>query len=172
MTFDHVLIKRKPEVVGADDAGGVVATFLSIIGLGRTNDTRSRRSSSLSSSWSIFSSILKKDITELKSWDEGLLRQSLLYNGITPRELVGQARIDALGWIVPKTPPKNQLPEGTFHGTSRALTQVFDLIDSRYVLFQVYPRRCRRAAALNLPSERKHHDVEPSVEGHLKSYSF
>lgn len=131
MTFDHVLIKRRTEASGAEDGNGLIGTIWSTLGISSANGNHSRTSSSLSSSWSTFSSFLKKDITELKAWDEGLVYQSLGRNGITPRDLTKDQKEAALGWIVPVTAPANRLRKGTFHGTSRALTQVFELLDKR-----------------------------------------
>lgn len=87
----------------------------------------------MSSLWSNISSNLVDDSLRLVAWDEGLVAQSLVANKLWPRALSENDKRDALGWIVPKTRPQNQLKEGTFHGTTRALTQVFDLIQNRYV---------------------------------------
>ncbi|KAF2094797.1 Lipoxygenase [Rhizodiscina lignyota] len=86
----------------------------------------------MSSLWSNISSNLVEDSLRLVAWDEGLVTQSIAQNKLWPRALSADAKRDALGWIVPKTAPQNKLSEGTFHGTSRALTQVFDLIQTRF----------------------------------------
>lgn len=67
----------------------------------------------------------------LRSWDHGLLTQELVKRKVFPRRLGADDIKDAQGLIVPGTAPDTQVSTGTFSGTTKVLTDVFQRIENR-----------------------------------------
>lgn len=72
-----------------------------------------------------------RDHFNLRTWDHGLVSQELLKHHITPRKLSPNEVEAAQGLIVPASSPGNNLAEGTFSGTAKALTEVYRRIETR-----------------------------------------
>jgi hypothetical protein len=71
-------------------------------------------------------------VENLVAWDRGLVAQVLAREGIVPRDLDDKQKEDAQGQIVPATTPKPTLSVGTFSGTTKAVTEVFDRAGDRF----------------------------------------
>jgi len=67
----------------------------------------------------------------INEWDHGLVTQELRRNGIIPRPLNDKQIEEADGLIVPTTTPDNRLKEGSFDGTQKALTEIFQRMEDR-----------------------------------------
>ena len=69
----------------------------------------------------------------LKQWDLGVFASELIHRSLFPREITSAK---ANGLI---TPPKGlgdpgSIPEGTFHGSKAAATEMYRSIEQRYVV--------------------------------------
>ncbi len=73
-----------------------------------------------------------EDPFNLRTWDSGLVGLELSKLGIIPRDLSPEEIEAAQGRIVPATAPESKIPEGTFSGTSKALTEIYRRIETRW----------------------------------------
>jgi hypothetical protein len=71
------------------------------------------------------------DPFKLQVWDHGLVAQELTLRKLVPRNLSGDQINNSLGNIVPKIGPPKKLATGTFSGTQKALTEVYNRSEDR-----------------------------------------
>jgi hypothetical protein len=71
------------------------------------------------------------DPLKLQVWDHGLFSQELTLSKLVPRGLSEKDINKSKGNILPQVGPPKSLSVGTFKGTGKALTEVFNRSEDR-----------------------------------------
>ena len=67
----------------------------------------------------------------LHAWDRGIFASELIQQSLFPRQVSSGSNGSATRLITPPTFPR-PLSEGTFHGSAKAATEMFNRIEQRY----------------------------------------